>query len=151
MMLGVEVSGAPYGGVVFEPGAAASVAIMAGLLAWFMARRFGVPAAAVVVVALALVGMHSGDATLDGLYVNTPAAEVATNLPDDEVIDELFVDISRLSPNLSNALAWEVAFDRTVLEVTSVTTHLLTATDTEPPQDGVMVAEFAGGTLWRVR
>lgn len=151
MMLGVEVSGAPYGGVVFEPGAAASVAIMAGLLAWFMARRFGVLAAAVVVVALALVGMHSGDATLDGLYANTPAAEVATNLPDDEVIDELFVDISRLSPNLSNALAWEVGFDRTVLEVTSVTTHRLTATDAEPPRDGVMVAEFAGGTLWRVR
>ncbi|MCH1436445.1 MAG: hypothetical protein L7U56_12290, partial [Acidimicrobiales bacterium] len=71
--------------------------------------------------------------------------------PDDEVIDELFVDISRLSPNLSNALAWEVGFDRTVLEVTSATTHLLTAPDTEPPRDGVMVAEFAGGTLWRIR
>ena len=38
MMFGVEISGAPYGGTVFEPGAAASVAIVVGLAGWVLAR-----------------------------------------------------------------------------------------------------------------
>ncbi len=150
MMLGVEVSGAPYGGAIFEPGAAASVAIVAGLLAWAAARRIGAGGAAVVVIVLSVWAIDSGDSTLDQLYDGTPAGDVAANLPADEVIDEVFVDTGRLSPNLTNALAWEVGFDHAVTRATSATTHLLIPTDAEAPPGATLVVEFAGGTLWRL-
>ncbi|MEM9520229.1 MAG: hypothetical protein AAGA37_12975 [Actinomycetota bacterium] len=150
MMLGVEVSGAPYAATVFEPGAAASVAIVAGLLVWAAARRFGVMAGAVVLVATFGFGYHAGDRTLDELYVNTPVGEVSTALPPTEVIGEVFLDTAAVSPNLTNAVAWEVGFDRSSITMTDATTHVLLAVATAPPANAVLVAEFADGSLWRL-
>lgn len=150
MMLGVEVSGAPYAGRLFEPGAAASVAIAAGLLLWTVAKWRGIGRAAAVAILLSLWAIDSGDTTLDELYANTPAAEVAAQLPDTDAIDEVFLDIATLSPNLANAFAWEIGFDRAVTEATSATTHLLIPVDASPPTGSVMVAEFRDGTLWRL-
>ena len=150
MMLGVEVSGAPYGGARFEPGAAASVAIVAGLLAWMLARRWGTGCAAALAVGLSMWAVDSGDATLDRLYAKTPAAEAAARLPDDGSIREVFVDVMTVSPNLTNAVAWEVGFDRTVTEATADTTHILVPIDAPAPPAAVVVAEFGSGTLWRL-
>ena len=150
MMLGVEVSGAPYGGDIFEPGAAASVAIVAGLSIWALARWRGPGRAAALAVLLAMWAIDSGDATLDELYVNTPAAEAAALTPDDGSIGEVFVDITTVSPNLTNAVVWEVGFDRSVTEATADTTHVLIPVDAEPPAGAVVVAEFRSGTLWRL-
>ena len=150
MMLGVEVSGAPYGGDIFEPGAAASVAIVAGLAMWALARWRGPGRAAALAVLLAMWAIDSGDSTLDQLYASTPAAEAAVLIPDDEPIGEVFVDTAAVSPNLTNAVVWEVGFDQAVTETTSATSHLLIAVDAVPPPDSVIIAEFRGGTLWRL-
>jgi hypothetical protein len=150
MMLGVEVSGAPYGGAVFEPGAAASVAIVAGLILWACARWRTPILAAVVAVIMSLWAVDSGDTTLDRLFATTAAGEVADRLPTDEAIGEVFVDITTVSPNLTNAVAWEVGFDRAVTEASTATTHLLIPLDAEPPPGSVSIAEFSNGTLWRL-
>ena len=150
MMLGVEVSGAPYGGASFEPGAAASVAIVSGLLLWGLARWRGPGRAAAVAVLLSMWAIDSGDTTLDRLYVNTPAAEAAALLPTDEAIAEVSLETARLSPNLTNAVAWNVGFDHAVLETGPDTTHVLIGTDAEAPPGSVVVVEFSGGTLWRL-
>lgn len=150
MMLGVEVSGAPYGGQVFEPGAAASVAIVSGLLMWALARWRGPGWAAALAVVLSMWAIDSGDTTLDQLYVDTPAAEVAALLPERQPIAEVFLDTGRVSPNLTNAVAWEVGFDHAVLEAGDATTHLLIPPDAEPPPGSVVIVEFVDGTLWRL-
>ena len=150
MMLGVEVSGAPYGGEIFEPGAAASVAVVAGLLTWLAAIRAGPTRAALVVVVLSLWAADSGDATLDSLYGGTAAGEVDALLPEGEDIGEVYVDVATVSPNLTNALAWEVGFEGTVLVTTEATTHILIPVEEDQPPGSVVVAEFSSGTLWRL-
>ena len=149
MMFGVEVSGAPYGGTAFEPGAAASVAIVVGLAGWVLARR-RTEAAAAFLVSASLWGAHSGLGTLDELFDGTAAGQVAQRLDPDESIGEVFVDIETVSPNLTNAVAWEVGFDDSVTTRTDRTTHLLLAVDAEPPAGSTLVAEFDLGTLWRL-
>lgn len=150
MMLGVEVSGAPYGGQVFEPGAAASVAIVTGLLLWGLARWRGPGRAAALAVLLSMWAIDSGDSTLDQLYELTPAAEVAALLPEDEVIGEVFLDTATLSPNLTNAVAWEVGFGHAVVEPSSTATHLLVSPEAEVAPGALLVAEFSGANLWRL-
>ena len=121
MMLGVEVGGAPYGGHVFEPGAAASVAVAVGLLAWGVARRRS-EAAVGLLVACCLWGAHSGLGTLDSLFDGATAGQVAQQVPPDERIDQLYVDLAGVSSNLTGALAFHAGFDRTVTERTATTT-----------------------------
>ena len=150
MMLGVEVSGAPYGGAVFEPGAAASVAIVVGFVLWASARRWGPGPAAGIALLVIMWAVDSGDTTLDRLYATTPAAEVAAVFPDDESIGEVFLDTSAVSPNLTNAFAWEAGFGRSVIEPSSTTTHHLLGAEFAPPAGSVAVVEFSGATLWRL-
>jgi len=149
MMLGVEVSGAPYGGHFFEPGAAASVAIIVGLGAWVLARRRFEAAVAFLLVA-SLWGVHSGLGTLDGLFDGATAGQVAQRLDPDEPIEELYVDVDGVSFNLTGAVAFAVGFDDTVTERTAATTHLLLPVGTPPPSGAVLAAEFDLGTLWRM-
>ena len=149
MMFGVEVSGAPYGGSVFEPGAAASVAVVVGLAAWGLARwRIG--SAAVLLGVASLWGAHSGLETLDRLFDGSAAGQVAQRLDPDEPIDEVFLDVEAVSPNLTNAIAWEVGFDRSVVASTERTTHVLLAVGADPPAGSALVTEFDLGTLWRL-
>jgi hypothetical protein len=150
MMLGAEVSGAPYGSRIFEPGAAAFVAILAGLVVWRVARWRGTEIAACVFVALSLWGAHSGDRALDNLFPGTAMGEVDAGFPVEEKIGELWVDTSTVSPNLTNALAWRVGFDVTTLTFDDNTTHVLIPTDAEPPAGAELVAEFSQGSLWRL-
>ena len=132
MMLGVEVGGAPYGNDIFEPGAAAAVAVVVGLTAWLVAR-WRIEAAGLFLVISCIWGAHSGLETLDQLYVFTASGEVDEQLDPELVIGELFVDVATVSPNLTNALAWEVGFDRSVTVFSPHTTHLLIASAATPP------------------
>lgn len=149
MMLGVEVGGAPYGGHVFEPGAAASVAVAVGLLAWGVAR-WRSEAAVGLLVACCLWGAHSGLGTLDSLFDGATAGQVAQQVPPDERIDQLYVDLAGVSSNLTGALAFHAGFDRTVTERTATTTHVLLPVGTPPPGAATQVAAFDLGVLWRL-
>ncbi len=152
MMLGVEVGGAPFGNDVFEPGAAASVAIVVGLAGWF-GWRFGrtLLTGAVFAVAVTL-GVVSGLETLDQLHDGTLAGQLRDALadPDLEPISHLTVELSGTSPNLVSALAWEVGLDNTSIELVPATSHLLVPSGTSAPSGATLVAEFNGGTLWEM-
>ncbi|MEM1335140.1 MAG: hypothetical protein AAGG08_16945, partial [Actinomycetota bacterium] len=150
MMLGAEVSGAPFGNRVFEPGAATSVAILVGLVAWAVARRWNVLPAAGLLVVVSILGAWSGDAALDNLFPGTAMGQVDAALPADEKIGEVWVDTSSVSPNLTNAIAWRVGFDNTTLVFTENTTHLLIPPGANAPGGAELVAEFGQGSLWRL-
>ena len=147
MMLGVEVGGAPYGNDVFEPGAAAAVAVVVGFAAWVLGR-WRIEAAGLVLVVACVWGAHSGLETLDQLYAFTASGEVDERIAPDLEVGELFVDVATVSPNLTNALAWEIGFDRSVIAFTPETTHVLLASAATPPGGSTLVAEFSQGTLW---
>lgn len=149
MMLGVEVGGAPYGNDIFEPGTAAAVAIVVGLSAWALAR-WRIEAAGLLLVATCAWGAHSGLETLDQLYERTASAEADERIDPDLEVGELFVDVASVSANLTNALAWQIGFDRSVIASTSRTTHMLLASAATPPGGSVLVAEFSQGTLWEL-
>lgn len=150
MMFGVEVAGAPYASPIFEPGAAASVSIAVGLLAWGLTKWRGVEVAAALLVVLSVWGAHSGDRTVDALFEGTAMGQVDASLPADEIIGEVFVDTATVSPNLTNAIAWRAGFDHTTLTFGEATTHLLIPPDATPPTGAELVAEFGQGTLWRL-
>lgn len=147
MMLGVEVGGAPYGNDIFEPGAAAAVAVVVGVSAWALAR-WRIEAAGAFLVLACVWGAHSGLETLDQLYEFTASGEVDERLDPELEVGELFVDVASVSPNLTNALAWEVGFDRTVIAFSPQTTHVLLPSAATPPGGSTLVAEFSQGTLW---
>ncbi len=149
MMLGVEVGGAPYGNDIFEPGTAAAVAIVVGLAAWALAR-WRIEVAGLFLVATCVWGAHSGLETLDQLYEHTASAEADERLDPDLEVGELFVDVATVSPNLTNALAWRIGFDRSVTETSPQTTHMLVASAATPPSGSLPVAEFSQGTLWEL-
>ena len=150
MMLGVEFAGAPYGASPFRPAMAAAAAGVVAVLLWLAALRFGVVKAAVLAVAVSLWAAHAGDATLDQLFDTTVAGDVAANFPHDEVITELHVDPTVVSGNLTNALAFAVGFDHSVLEPTEATSHVLLPVDGAAPPGAELVAQFERGWLWRV-
>ena len=149
MMLGVEVGGAPYGSDIFEPGAAAAVAIAVGLAAWALCR-WRIEAAGLLLVGASLWGVHSGLETLRQLHEFTVSGEVDEGLDPSTDISELFVDVGGVSASLTNALVWEVGFDRSVTEQTPRTTHVLLAPDATPPLGATLVIEFRQGTLWEL-
>ncbi len=149
MMLGVEVGGAPYGNDIFEPGAAAAVAVVVGLAAWGLCR-WRIEAAGLLLVLACLWGAHSGLETLDQLHESTASGEVNERLNPSLNIGELFVDTGRVSSSLTNALVWNVGFDRSVITRTPKTTHALLGLDTSPPEGSRLVAQFSQGTLWEL-
>ena len=149
MMLGVDVGGAPYGNDIFEPGAAAAVAIVVGLAAWALGQ-WRIEAAGLLLVATCAWGAHSGLETLDQLYERTAAGEIDERLNPDLEVGELFTDVATVSPNLTNALAWHIGFDRSVIETSPQTTHVLVTPAATPPGGSRLVAEFSQGTLWEL-
>lgn len=150
MMLGVEVSGAPFGANIFEPGAAASVSLLTGLALWWL-WRIGKPVIASCVLAVVVaVGVASGLESLDQLYDGNISGRTAGAFDDPDAIGELFVDAQRVSPNLIAALAWEVGFDDTTKSISAATTHMLLPPDGVAPQGSTIVLEFDHGTVWAV-
>jgi len=130
-----------------------------GVVLVWLVRRFGVAALALGTAGFGLLGAASGIVTLDSLYERTPFAEIETVLPADPMIEELWVDPSQVSANLTNALAWTVGFERTVLTPSPATSHALLPRGVPPasvreldraPRTGSIVAEFAQGVLWRL-
>ena len=148
MMLGVEVSGAPFGSNFFEPGAAASVSILVGLVLWWLWRLDHEIIATVVLSGIVALGVVSGLDGLDKLYDGNLGGRTSGVFDDAEAVGELYVDTERVSPNLIAALAWEVGFDDTTKSLTSATTHLLLAPDEPPPTGATLVLQFESGTVW---
>ncbi len=148
MMLGVEVSGAPFGNDIFEPGAAAAVALVAGLAMWGAWRVGGATLMTILAMAGISVGVLSGIEVLDQLHDGSIAGQVSVALAEGDPIGELMVETAGVSPNLIAALAWEAGLDATYAQVSDNTSHLLLPTGAVAPAAAELVAEFSGGTLW---
>lgn len=147
MMLGTEISGAPWGGNFFEPGAAASTGIVVGLalIAAFHWRE----AAAGALAALAItVGVLSGLVALDDLQAGSVVGQVQASAVGEADVEEIAIDTDRVPSNLAAAVAYELGLDQSRTETGPETTHLLLAADFAPPPGAVAVAEFSGGTVW---
>lgn len=154
MMLGVEAGGAPFGSDIFEPGAAALVAVAVGGGFWLAARAPARRDLAIAAVGLAACGIGTASAleSLDQLYEPAAAATVEAALGEvEDEIGEVAIEVGRVQANLNSAVVWEVGFDRTTAEVTPETTHLLLAEGAVGPEGSTVTAEFAGGTLWGLR
>ena len=147
MMLGTEVSGAPFGGSIFQPGAAAAAGLVAGLLIVAAARRrvWATTSVAGLLIAAAVV---SGVQAIDSLRDNSTVGQVQVALADVDV-ERLVVD-GRVSSTMLGAVAWEVGLDRTSRERSSDTTHLLLPPDAVAPSSAVVIAELAGAMLWEL-
>ena len=146
MMLGVEVSGAPFGSTVFEPGAAASVALLGGLLLFGLARLGSPGVTAVAALGLITVGVFSGVDGLRDLHDSAAAGVVADALAGVDV-ERVAIDPT-VQPNLVAALVWEIGLDRASTAVDPRTTHLLLRPESVPPPGSELVAEFAEAGLW---
>jgi hypothetical protein len=146
MMLGTEVSGAPFGGNFFEPGAAASMALLVGLLV-IAAARIRPGAALLVMTATLAVAIPSGIAALDSLQENSVVGAVQLALSDEE-IDLIVLDTELVSSNLTAAVAWEVGFDHATEVLEIGTTHLLLPAEAASPPGARLVAELPGGKIW---
>jgi hypothetical protein len=150
MMLGVEVSGAPFGSNVFEPGAAASVSILVGLVLWCLWKLDRPVVATALLAGVVALGVASGLKGLDQLHDGNISGQTSGVFEESAGVGELYVDSARVSPNLIAALAWEVGFDRTVNSRTPETTHLLLPPDAEPPAGSTLLLQFERGTVWTV-
>ncbi len=148
MMLGVEVSGAPFGSSFFEPGAAASVSIVVGLVLWWLWKLGRSAAATVALAGMVALGVASGLEGLQQLHDGNISGQTAGVFDDSDAVGELYVDSARVSPNLIAALAWEVGFDRTVDSLTPESTHLLLPPEAQPPAGSTLLLQFERGTVW---
>lgn len=160
MMLGIDVSGAPFGATLFQIGAATSVALVVGLLVLAAARgrAWEPPFVVSLVVAMAVM---SGTESLDALRDKNITGEVQTKLAD-VAIGELVVDADRISSTVVASVAWEVGLDVTSTEISIDMTHVLLPVDAVPPAGATLVAELGvvtnrdgtrqgGGVLWELR
>jgi len=149
MMLGVDISGAPFGSAVFEPGAAASVALIAGLVLAVGINRSRFAIAGFSFVLVAAIGVWSGSVGLRSLYNNSTAASV------DDAIEG--VDIGRLligadsdRSAAAGALAWRVGFDSVTTNPDDSVTHSLMRVNQPAPVGAVEVADFGEVILWQL-
>ncbi|MEM7143202.1 MAG: hypothetical protein AAF548_19425 [Actinomycetota bacterium] len=147
MMLGTEVSGAPFGGNFFEVGAATSIGVLAGALL-ILAARYREEVLVIVAGALVAVAVWSGLDALDSLQQNSIVGQVQASPLDDEPIGVLVIDTDRVQPNLAAAVAYEVGLDRASADLEPGTTHLLLPADASPPDNARLVAEFVDGSVW---
>ncbi len=147
MMLGTEVGGAPFGQSVFEPGAAAAVGLLAGLLLLAAARGrvAELPLVTAVIVAIAVM---SGTEAIDSLRDNSTVGEVQVALAEVE-IERLVID-ERVPSTLAGAVAWEVGFDHASREISIDMTHLLLPPEATAPAGAEIVVELAGGIVWEL-
>ncbi len=149
MMLGVEISGAPFGSSVFEPGAAAAVALVVGLLLMAgMQRRRLVVTGAAFFAAVAL-GIWSGTVGLRALYQSSMAASVDAAI-DNVEITRLWIDDSAVASSASGALAWRVGFDFVTDLPDDRVSHLLRRSGGQAPAGAVEVSDFGDVTLWQL-
>ncbi len=152
MMLGVEAGGAPFGNDVFEPGAAALVAVLVGVVL-LMAFRLSQPWLGCCLALAALcLGTASDLEALDQLFATAALSSVQEALEDVE-ISQIAVDTPGLSVNLTGAVAWEVGFDDTSVEVapdkiSPETSHLLLRADATAPPGAQLVGDVGQGKLW---
>lgn len=147
MMLGTEISGAPWGGNFFEPGAAASTGTVVGL-ALIAAFRWREAAARALATLAITVGVLSGLVALDDLQEGSVVGQVQASAVGEADVEEIAIDTDRVPSNLAAAVAYEVGLDRARAETGPQTTHLLLAADFVPPTGAVAIAEFSGGTVW---
>ena len=150
MMLGVDVGGAPFGGDIFEPGAAAVVAIVVGVGAWQLLDRGRILVAGAWLMAMSMLGVMSGLESLDQLYTGASMGMVEEGLGGVGPISEVFLDSETVAPNLTNAVAWFVGFDNTVLAATPATTHILILAEATPPVGSIEVASLESAILWEL-
>ena len=152
MMLGTEAGGAPFGNDVFEPGAAAFVALAVGAVLLMAFRRpqpwLGLGFALVVLA----LGTASDLEALDQLFETATLSTVQEAL-DDVEISHIAVDTAGLSPNLTGAVAWEVGFDNTSIEtgpdeIGPDTSHLLLRADAPAPPGAEFITDVGDGKLW---
>ena len=152
MMLGTEAGGAPFGNDVFEPGAAALVALAVAAVLLMAFRRpqpwLGLGLALVVIT----LGTASDLEALDQLFETAALSTVQEALADVQ-ISRIAVDSEGLSPNLTGAVAWEVGFDNTSIgispdEIAVGTSHLLLRADATAPAGAALVADVGQGRLW---
>ena len=152
MMLGTEAGGAPFGNDVFEPGAAALVALAVAAVLLMAFRRpqpwLGLGLALVVIT----LGTASDLEALDRLFETATLSTVQEALGDVQ-ISQIAVDTEGLSPNLTGAVAWEVGFDNTSIgispdEISSDTSHLLLRADATAPAGAALVTDVGQGKLW---
>lgn len=137
MMLGTEVGGAPWGGNFFEPGAAATVAVVVGMAFVGAAAYRHWAAGAVAVVAVGL-GVWSGTIALDDLQNHSAVGQTQETL-DAVAIERIAIDTEQIPPGLAAAIAWEVGLDRTALDIDAETTHVVLPVGVVPP-DGALFA-----------
>ncbi len=152
MMLGTEAGGAPFGNDVFEPGAAAFVALLVAVVLLVVFRRpqpwLGLGVASVVLA----LGTASSLEALDQLFATATLSTVQEAL-DDVSITRIAVDVQGLSPNLTGAVAWEVGFENTSTgvspdEISPDTSHLLLRADASAPFGARAVTGVGQATLW---
>lgn len=148
MMFGVEIGGAPFGSPVFEPGAAASVAIVVGVLVLVSLTRAGPVLAGVVMAAFVALGVLSGLDGLTSLYEGSGAqrAEVAL---DGVEVGRLWVDIENVPASVSGAVAWNVGLDSVTTTLDGGATHWLLSSDALVPDGTTLIVEMGGATLWK--
>ncbi len=148
MMFGVEPAGAPFGAEVFEPGAAAAVALAVGLAMWLGLRSRAANWVPALFAVLAGIGVASGLASLDGHYEGRITGRIAATGVDLDEVGELHIDLASASAYMASGVAWEVGLDQTTVTATENTTHVLLGPDAEPPPGASAVITFGEGTLW---
>ncbi|MCQ3813197.1 MAG: hypothetical protein KTU85_02100 [Acidimicrobiia bacterium] len=159
MMLGVEAAGAPFGNAVFEPGAAASVALLVAALMFWAFRRASLCWGLGLLLMVVALGTSSNLATLDALFGDATLSNVQRAIEDLD-IDRIALDLDGLSPNLTAAVVWQVGFDnaadyaefdRAAYQAGSRFSHVLLRADGIAPFDAELVATFDEAYLWSLR
>ena len=148
MMLGVEAAGAPFGAPRFEPGAAASVAIVALVVLWLLARYRPLAMVVALIGLLTLASMSVEDG-LDDLHAMSVAAEADALLVEVGNGETLAVDPMVASPTWI-AVAWRFGLDDVVVGPADGATYILVPADTEGPIGATEVGSLAGGVLYRL-
>jgi len=149
MMLGVEIAGAPFGAVRFEPGAAASVALLVGLAMALAMKRPRLVLGAVTAVVAVSIGTLSGLDGLDSLYRSSTAGTTEQAL-DGVDIGRLMIADASIPPPVWGAIAWRVGFDSTTTTFDSGVTHMLLGNGADPPSGSVKVADLNSAVLWKL-
>lgn len=152
MMLGVEAGGAPFGNAVFEPGAAAFVALVVAAMLFFGLRHLNPWLCLTAAIVVLGVGTASNLETLDQLVSTATLSTVQHALADVEITG-LAIDAQGLPRTLSGAVTWEVGFDNTSAmtslgEVSADVSHLLLRVDATPPAQAELVAQVGEAELW---
>jgi hypothetical protein len=152
MMLGVEPAGAPFGTDRFEPGAAASVALVV-LVGWWLVARHRPRWLAVAVAPVLVVASLSGLRTLDELYLPSAGAQADAAIDSAHLdTDEMRVAIDpAVSASAWIAVGWSAGFDATLVGPPDAdTTLLLLPAGTAGPVGATEVAAVADAVLYRL-